>query len=318
MNRLPYWVLCTILAAGALPGCFPQAANAQSAPKTVSTDSASAVEHGLALAEQGRCREALPLLKKAAPSAADKNADKKLKFRATMTTARCAMSLDQVGMALDALTTLNRDYPRDPEVLYLSTHYYSELATRAAQELAATAPDSAEAHELDAEALESQDKWEDATAEYKGVLERNPQMPGIHYRLGRILLSKPATPGADEEAKKEMDAELAVDPRNAAAEFILGEIERRAEHWEAALPHFSRASQIDVGFSEAYLAMGMCLNALSRYGDAIPPLEKYEKLQPSDAAGHYQLAIAYQRTGRKEDAAREMELQRQSPEKAPE
>jgi Flp pilus assembly protein TadD len=64
--------------------------------------------------------------------------------------------------------------------------------------------------------------------------------------------------------------------------------------------------------------MGMCLNALSRYGDAVPPLEKYEKLQPSDAAGHYQLAIAYQRTGRKQDAAREMELQRQSPEKAPE
>jgi tetratricopeptide (TPR) repeat protein len=314
MNRQPYLVRCALLAAGTLLVRFPPAAHAQSAPKTVSTDSASAVEHGLALAQQGRCREALPLLKKAGRSAADN----KLIFRATMTTARCAMSLDQVGMALEALTTLNRDYPRDPEVLYLSTHYYSELATRAAQELAAIAPDSAEAHELDAEALESQNKWEDATAEYKGILERNPEMPGIHYRLGRILLSKPATPGADQEAKKEMDAELAIDPRNAAAEFILGEIERRAEHWEAALPHFSRASQIDVGFSEAYLAMGMCLNALSRYGDAVPPLEKYEKLQPSDAAGHYQLAIAYQRTGRKQDAAREMELQRQSPEKAPE
>ena len=220
MNRQPYLVRCAILTAGALLGCFPPAARAQSAPKTVSTNSASAVEHGLALAEQGRCREALPLLKKAGRSAADN----KLMFRATMTTARCAMSLDQVGMALDALTTLNRDYPRDPEVLYLSTHYYSELATRAAQELAATAPDSAEAHELDAEALESQNKWEDATAEYKGILERNPQMPGIHYRLGRILFSKPSTPGADQEAQKEMDAELAIDPRNAAAEFILGEI----------------------------------------------------------------------------------------------
>jgi Flp pilus assembly protein TadD len=84
------------------------------------------------------------------------------------------------------------------------------------------------------------------------------------------------------------------------------------------LPHFSRAAQIDAGFSEAYLAQGMCLNALSRYGDAVPPLEKYEKMQPNDAAGHYQLAIAYQRIGRKEDAAREMELQRQSPVKAPE
>jgi tetratricopeptide (TPR) repeat protein len=314
MNRLLYSALCVILGAGALPGCFPPVACAQSAPKTPSTDSANAVQHGLALAEEGRCREALPLLKKAALG----GGDQKLKFRATMTTARCAMSLDQVGMALEALTALNRDYPHDPEVLYLSTHYYSELAQRAAQTLASTTPDSPEAHELDAEALESQNKWADATAEYKGILEQNRQMPGIHYRLGRILLSEPPTPGAPEAAKKEMDAELAIDPRNAAAEFISGEIERRAEQWEAALPHFSRASQIDAGFSEAYLGRGMCLNALSRYGDAVRPLEKYEKMQPSDAAGHYQLAIAYQRTGRKEDAAREMQLQRQSPEKAPE
>ena len=314
MNCLRYSALCVILSAGALPGCFPPAAYAQSAPKTAPTDSAHAAQQGLSLAEEGRCREALPLLKKAAVGVADK----KLKFRVNMTTARCAMSLDQVGMALEALTTLTRDYPHDPEVLYLSTHYYSELAQRAAQTLAATAPDSPEAHELDAEAFESQNKWAEATAEYKGILEQNPQMPGIHYRLGRILLSEPPTPEAPEAARKEMDAELAIDPRNAPAEFILGEIERRAEHWEAALPHFSRASQIDVGFSEAYLGMGMCLNALSRYSDAVPPLEKYEKMQPSDAAGHYQLAIAYQRTGRKEDAAREMELQRQSPEKAPE
>jgi len=88
-----------------------------------------------------------------------------------------------------------------------------------------------------------------------------------------------------------MEAELAIDAHNAAAEFILGEIERRAERWEGALPHFSRAAQIDAGFSEAYLAQGMCLNALSRYGDAVPPLEKYEKMQPNDAAGHYQLAL---------------------------
>jgi len=44
---------------------------------------------------------------------------------------------------------------------------------------ASTAPNSAEAHELDAEALESQNKWEDATAEYKGILEQNPQMPAF-------------------------------------------------------------------------------------------------------------------------------------------
>src|SRR5205823_12929853 len=47
------------------------------------------------------------------------------------------------------------------------------------------------------------------------------------------------------------------------------------------------------------------------------PLEKYVKIVPDDPAGHYQLAIAYDRTGRKESAAKEMQLQRETAAKAP-
>ncbi|MGH9757596.1 MAG: hypothetical protein ACRD4M_07645 [Candidatus Acidiferrales bacterium] len=36
------------------------------------------------------------------------------------------------------------------------------------------------------------------------------------------------------------------------------------------------------------------------------------KMQPADPAGHYQLAIAYARTGRKQDAQREVVLQQQA------
>jgi hypothetical protein len=37
----------------------------------------------------------------------------------------------------------------------------------------------------------------------------------------------------------------------------------------------------------------------------------------ADAAGHYQLSMAYARTGRKEDAVREMAIQQQISEKNP-
>jgi hypothetical protein len=33
-------------------------------------------------------------------------------------------------------------------------------------------------------------------------------------------------------------------------------------------------------------------------------------MQPQDPAGHYQLAIAYARTGKKEEASHQMQLQR--------
>lgn len=65
-----------------------------------------------------------------------------------------------------------------------------ELANRASQDLVAVAKDSYQAHELEAEAFESQQRWEEATAEYRKILEREPKLAGIHYRLARNLLGE--------------------------------------------------------------------------------------------------------------------------------
>jgi Flp pilus assembly protein TadD len=74
---------------------------------------------------------------------------------------------------------------------------------------------------------------------------------------------------------------------------------------------------LDSGFAEAFLALGMSLNSAERFPEAVAPLERYVKMVPADAAGHYQLSIAYARAGRKEDAVREMAIQRQITEKNP-
>ncbi|MGC2398243.1 MAG: tetratricopeptide repeat protein, partial [Acidobacteriaceae bacterium] len=62
----------------------------------------------------------------------------------------------------------------------------------------------------------------------------------------------------------------------------------------------------------AYLGLGMSLLAQKNYADAVPPLEKAVKLQPANPAGHYSLATAYARTGRKEEADREFALQQKT------
>ena len=45
--------------------------------------------------------------------------------------------------------------------------------------------------------------------------------------------------------------------------------------------------------------------------DAQAPLETAVKLQPQNAAAHYHLGVVYQRTGRKDDAAREFALRKE-------
>jgi Flp pilus assembly protein TadD len=66
----------------------------------------------------------------------------------------------------------------------------------------------------------------------------------------------------------------------------------------------------------------MSLCSAGSFSQAISPLEKYVRMEDRDPAGHYQLAIAYARTGNKEGAQREMarqtELTKASGEAAPE
>ena len=286
-------------------------------PSSVSSSEQS-IERAIDLAAKGRCQEALPALKTAiSRPPARQEAAKQLEYRAAMAAAKCAMSLNQAQTAVSALFVLKRDFPHDPEVLYITTHYFSELAMEASQELAREAPNSYQAQELQAESFESQGRWEQAAAQYQQTLEKNPNAPGVHFRLGRVMLSKGESEANTEEAKKEFEQELKLDPSNAAAEFSLGEIARRAGQWDDAITHFSAAAKIDSGFAEAYLALGMSLASAQKFADAVAPLEKYVKIVPEDPAGHYQLAIAYDRTGRKESAAREMQLQREAAAKAP-
>ena len=49
-----------------------------------------------------------------------------------------------------------------------------------------------------------------------------------------------------------------------------------------------------------------------KFSEAVSPLEAYVKVQPGDPAGHYQLATAYARTGRKPEADRQIALQRET------
>lgn len=292
---------------------------AKPSPETRSINSSDqGVEHAIDLAAKGRCQEALPALKPAlSRPSARQEAGKQVEYRAAMAAAKCAMSLNQAQTAVNALFVLKRDFPHDPEVLYITTHYFSELAMRASQELAQEAPNSYQAQELQAESFESQGRWEQAAAEYRKILDQNPAAPGIHFRLGRVALSKGESEANTADARKEFEQELKLDPTNAAAEFSLGEIARRAGQWDDAITHFSAAAKIDSGFAEAYLALGMSLASAQKFADAVAPLERYVKIVPDDPAGHYQLAIAYDRTGRKENAAREMQLQREAAAKAP-
>jgi tetratricopeptide (TPR) repeat protein len=271
--------------------------------------------NGEALARAGRCREAIPSLKKELPLIT--NAD--LKRSAGLAGVRCAMEIGSLDDAVDFIRALTRDFPQDAEVLYQAVHVYSDLSLKSSQDLLINAPGSYQVRLLNAEALETQEHWNDAASEYRAVLAQNPNLPGIHYRLGRLLLSLPEnnlTQATRDDARREFEEELKINPRNAGAEYVLGEIARQANDWAQAADHFAKAARLNPSFADANIGLGRSLISGGKYEEAIKPLEQAVKLQPENPAAHYHLTTAYRRAGRKEEAERESAAFKQASERA--
>lgn len=302
-----------VIIAFALAFAAPLRAQAPSpAPGTASASPSqtaaapSSAEHAIELARAGHCTEAIPLLKRANATTNDDSTKREIGQAGV----KCAMTIGQAAAAVDFLNTLSREFPHDPAVLYLATHVYSDLSLRASQELAMTAPHSREAMQLQAESLEEQGKWDEARSELEDILKQDPKAQGVHYSIGQIILSQPPTATTSADAKAQFQAELDIDPTNAGAEYVLGELARSQQQWDDAIAHFQKAVKLDASFADAFRGLGTTYNSAEKFDQAIAPLRQYVKLQPHDPAGHYQLAIAYARSGRKDEAAREMAIQR--------
>jgi tetratricopeptide (TPR) repeat protein len=287
--------------------CSAMPTNGQQKPANDATPSAQAVK----LALDGRCAEAMPLLKQAASGSLDQES-KRLVGKAGV---RCSMLLGRQDDATIFLNRLLQEFPHDADVLFLAVHVYSDLSQMNSQALMNSAPDSQEVIQLNAENFEKQRDLQKAIAEYRVLLQRAPNMPGIHYRIGGLILSQPGNATNTEDARKEFAEELKIYPQNAGAEYYLGELSRQEDKLPEAVEHFSRAAKLYPSFAEAHFGLGRSLLDSDKAAAAVAPLETAAKLAPENPTIHFTLATAYQRVGRKEDAAREFALQKSTSEK---
>ena len=284
------------------------AVRAQEAKKPLATKAPLSADKAMTLAAQGNCKEALPALKKTLATSSSKEERKK----AGVLGVRCAMGMDDRASAGELLGQLGRQFPNDPDVLYVVAHGYSDLSMRAAGQLAEQAPQSVEARRMNAEALEVQGKWDEAAKQYEEILTQNPRLPGIHYLIGRILLSKPDPDAARiASARQEFLKELEIDPNNPGAEYVLGVLARQDLDWDEAVKRFSSAAKLDASFGDAFWGWGVALVSTKRYEEAVAPLQAAVRLQPGNPSAHYNLGMALSRTGHMEEAQKEFAIQKE-------
>ena len=75
-------------------------------------------------------------------------------------------------------------------MLYHSGRLFANFAYLQTMKLATVAPDSVWLHQAAGEANESQGLYDAAIREYRQVITAAPRRPGIHFRIGRVLLER--------------------------------------------------------------------------------------------------------------------------------
>lgn len=244
---------------------------------------------GLSLSELGRYHEALPSLEACLRHSTDAD----IKRMCGLELERAYTGLKRDKNAVEVAMELNRLYPDDPEILYQTGKIYGNFAFLTMWKLAQVAPNSVWRHLAAGEAQESQGSYDQAIQEYREVLRLQPGRPGIHYRIGRTLLSRywqRHLPDDTAEAQKEFEQELLSFPGNANAAYELGELYRRARQAVEAEKYFGQAIHDYPDFAEAHLGLAAVLMEKKESEQALVHAQKAVAADPENEAGWYRLA----------------------------
>jgi tetratricopeptide (TPR) repeat protein len=251
----------------------------------------------MSLSELGEYEQALAGLERGFR----RSSDPALKRMAGLQLQRAYTGLRRDDRAVEVALELERLYPNDPEVLYHASRLYANFAYVTMQKLSEIAPESVWMHLTAGEVNESQGGLDGALREYRAVLALEPRRPGVHFRLGRVYLTRARQTTADAESRadalKEFEAELEIDPANGNAAYEIAELHRVRGELDLARAFFERALERDPTFEEALVGLGRTLIALGKPELALPVLQRAVTTNASNEVTYYQLAQAHRALG---------------------
>lgn len=256
----------------------------------------------LALTQAARtdCTAALPVLEKNS-----QNPDGQLARLAGLAAAKCDEAAGRDLAAMAILDRLQQRFPADADVLYAIAKLHMKAFNDATRRMYQRTPSSYRVHELSAEIFEIQNRFDEAVDEYQKAIALNPNAPDLHFRLGRALLLRSHGGAALGQASQAFNAELRLNPEDAACEFQLGQIAGAQNKADVARTHFEKALALSPSFPEAMIALAKIDVQAKQYDKAISLLKRATELQPANESAHYALMMAYRDSGQMEKAKTE-------------
>jgi tetratricopeptide (TPR) repeat protein len=237
-----------------------------------------------------------------------------LKARPDDIRARAALGLSffmaqKFEKALETLRPAQATVDDDPGLSYayavslVKTGDYTE-GVRRLQLLDKANPNSADIHMLLGEAFADQQEYATALDEYRKSLAIDPGQPQTHFLTGLALLRK----GGPVEAVQEFRTALRLSPNDASKKYHLAYALIETQQKDEALALLQEVIRQNPKYADAFYQVGKLQLERGDAKSAISNLETGTKLSPDSDYIHYQLAMAYRRDARAQDAEREIKL----------
>ncbi len=140
--------------------------------------------------------------------------------------------------------------------------------------------------------------WKDDEILFRHTLAITGANPLAHKAIGDAFFRK----GQFDEAIKEYQEALRLDPQYADAGYSLGSAFLRKGQIDVAVSQFQEVIRLDPNNADAYNSLGSACLKQGRIDEAISQFQEAVRLQPDDADAHYNLGNALRRKGRIDEA----------------
>jgi tetratricopeptide (TPR) repeat protein len=203
--------------------------------------------------------------------------------------------------------------PGRPDILYglVSAQLYDyqgEAALKSARKLQSIVPDDLRSKYLLSLALFGARKGDEAKGYAEQVLAAHPDDREMHLILADVALNtQHDLPGA----RKQAEISLKQNPNDPGALYYLGMVQKVEGDVSGAVQSLSKSVAANPKNGDAQAALGaLCLQTGDVAG-AVGALEQAVLLTPQEAQNHYQLALAYSRSGAPDKAKTQLSLYQQ-------
>jgi len=187
-----------------------------------------------------------------------------------------------------------------PADLYWIIQAYNQLALASFTRLNEL-PSSYEVHAFRARVQENLGRYWESVSEWRKALEYVPGDPEVRQQLAiNLYLNR----NYDESARIVNDL-LKTKPDSGQLNFLAGDILLYQQKADQAIPFLEKSVKADDKYVPAHNSLGRAYMSLGKAAEAVPHLEKALDAD-DDGSIHYQLARAYQRTGRTEESRKLM------------